>query len=112
MLACFKSWQALLNDNMPAAISNADESIALCKKIGVPNFHMHALISKALGLNKMRQFHSAMSCIREIRENVNGTKSPLFDFTLLLIEADATAGINDHEKASETLLARHSNVGR
>ena len=110
MLACFKSWQALLNDNMPAAISNADESIALCKKIGVPNFQMHALISKALGLNKMGQFHSAMSCIREIRENVNGTKSPLFDFTLLLIETEATAGLND-KGASETLLANAFDVG-
>ena len=89
MFHLLKSWQALLNENMSSALSNAEAAISLCGHIGVPNFHLHGLIAKATTLNEMRDHQSAIDCLRQIDTNAEGTKSALFDFTMLLIEADA-----------------------
>lgn len=110
MFHLLKSWQALLNENVSSALSHSDEAISLCPHIGVPNFHLHALISKAIALNDIGEHRPAIACLRQIDENHAGTKSPLFDFTILLIEADATFGLGDPEKANK-LLADAFDIG-
>jgi LuxR family transcriptional regulator, maltose regulon positive regulatory protein len=110
MFHLLKSWQALLNENASSALSNAEAAISLCEHIGVPNFHLHALIGKAIILNEMRDHQSAIDCLRQVDESAVGTKSALFDFTILLIEADATFGLGDTDKADK-LLADAFDVG-
>lgn len=110
MFHLLKSWQALLNENGSSALSNAEAAISLCEHIGVPNFHLHGLIAKAITLNEMRDHRSAIDSLRQIEESANGTKSPLFDFTILLIEADAWFGMGDNDHANK-LLADAFNVG-
>ena len=111
MYLYYRAWLYLLRGDLDACLRDIDECLEKGKACGVPNFDMHTLIGRAIVLNRMKRYDDARKSIDRIRTDVIGTESPLFDFSMLTVEAE-TAFDSGDEANGKTLLAQAFEIGR
>ena len=111
MYLYYRAWLYLLRGDLDACLRDIDECLAKGKACGVPNFDMHTLIGRAIVLNRMKRYDEARKSIKRIKTDIIGTESPLFEFSMLTVEAE-TAFDSGDEARGKTLLAQAFEIGR
>ncbi len=106
-----RSWLSLLHGDAQASLRDIERAQEFSGALGVPNFEVHLLLGKAIALNRLSRQHEALRCIARIRNEIAGTQSPLFDFSLLCVESESAFGAGD-QVHGRALLAQAFEIGR